>query len=194
MSRKAGANGNLRAVLPKQDRRIVEREVLPAYLEESLGIPVELHEAAHRVRYDDGVEAIEVADLEGLSAAVAMARALMPIKFSAAELKFLRKALGLTGKELANALETSVETVSRWENGQHMGGYVEKNYRLLICSLLKDRAPAVPYKPETIAFMKIKVPADPNFRVPPMAFRRVHLQKMNSPTVEDAWGTSQAAA
>lgn len=194
MEEKAGANNNRRAVLPKQDRKILKEEILSTYVEKSLGICVELREAARKVTYDDGTVATEIPDIEGLVATVAMARALMPIRFSASELKFLRKAIGYTGRELAEALETSIETVSRWENGQQMGGYVEKNYRLLICSLLREAAPAVPYDPDMIAFMKVKVPTGSSAPIPPIVVQRVRLHKIKSSTLESAWGTTQLAA
>jgi len=38
---------------------------------------------------------------------------------SSAAFKFIRKALGLKGQQLAALLGTTKETVSRWENGKH---------------------------------------------------------------------------
>jgi transcriptional regulator with XRE-family HTH domain len=67
----------------------------------------------------------------------------------------LRKALDLTGAELAEVLDVRKETVSRWENDQEpMGPHREKLFRLLIGDQLGPLC-AVKYQPSEILFMKI---------------------------------------
>jgi transcriptional regulator with XRE-family HTH domain len=93
----------------------------------------------------------EIPDTNGLVAAVAITRCLLPLSLSGAEIKFVRKALEMTGREFAELMETRPETVSRWEtDDQAIGGFVEKILRQKVCERLKGRAPAVDYEPAMI--------------------------------------------
>ena len=86
----------------------------------------------------------DIPDMPGLVAAVAVSRAKEPIKLSGQEIRFLRKAVGLTAKELASDLDVSEETVSRWENGHlAIGNSVERILRWKVCKALQDKAPAI---------------------------------------------------
>jgi uncharacterized protein YceH (UPF0502 family) len=57
-------------------------------------------------------------DLDGLYVAVARAIALSPSELTAAELRFLRKRLGLTQDELGARVEKKGQTVAKWEKGE----------------------------------------------------------------------------
>src|SRR5262245_38204473 len=61
--------------------------------------------------------AVEIPDPEGLTAAVVVARATDALKLNGREIKFMRKAMEFTAKELADLLDVTEETISRWETG-----------------------------------------------------------------------------
>lgn len=153
----------------------VSRRVLDEYRDDLLGIPVIVRNAVVEITEADGEVSYEIPNSRGLTAAAAMVRALIPIRLSPTELRFLRKAMEMTGRELAEALEVRPESVSRWENGhEEMGGFVEKNLRLLTCEQLAPLAPAIDYKPAMIAYMKVT--AAPPGSLPPLAFERVVMK------------------
>jgi len=140
---------------------------------------------------DEGVVAIEIPDIEGLSAAAAVARCLAGTRLQGAELRAIRRILGLTAGELAARLgeKTSHETISRWEHEkQPMGAYAEKVFRLVACEELKDKAPGVPYEAADLAKLIVTDPwrADPSFALPPFVFARIKLQMLNKDVI-DAW-------
>ena len=58
--------------------------------------------------------------MEGLRAAMAVTRVNDPLKLNGREIRFLRKALGYTGKELAEKMQVTAESVSRWENDKEL--------------------------------------------------------------------------
>ena len=98
---------------------------------------------------------VEIPDAEGLTAAVVVARALMPVKLNGREIKFMRKAMELPAKELAEKLDVSEETISRWENQQVIGGANEKLFRYLACNSLGSSAPAIPWEMDHILDLNI---------------------------------------
>ena len=83
----------------------------------------------------------DIPDMPGLIAAVSVARAAkQPLKLSGPEIRFLRKAIGKSAKELAEDLRVTDETVSRWENGHLlMGEHIERIFRWTVCDELGDR-------------------------------------------------------
>jgi len=94
---------------------------------------------------------IDIPDMPGLVAAVAVSRAKEPLKLNGQEIRFLRKAVGLTAKELASDLDVSEETVSRWENGHlAIGNSVERILRWKVCKALQDKAPAIAWDDDEI--------------------------------------------
>jgi hypothetical protein len=98
----------------------VRSEILPEYRDDGLvGLPnvVILNAARQFVCVECGEDnGISVPDIDGLEAAVAVTRVMTPVKLRGSELRFLRRALGLKAKELAERLEVADETISRWEN------------------------------------------------------------------------------
>lgn len=79
-----------------------------------------------------GKEEVVIDDLIGLIGAVVRARVLHPRKLSGKELKFVREALGVQAKQLADFLEISAEHLSRCENGpKAMSASSEKLLRCL---------------------------------------------------------------
>lgn len=89
--------------------------VLPEHTEDLGGIVVNLLNALRVYRCDDcGAEETEIPDLRGLVRTVAMARALLPVQLSGKDILFMRRALDMTQRQFAEAMELTLETVSRW--------------------------------------------------------------------------------
>ena len=137
--------------------RIIER-----YEETGLGLPypVTLMNAAEELLDDETGErlGIRVPNLEALAAAVALVRCLHPLQLAGQEVRFIRRTLGLTQRELAEQLEIeATETISRWENGPAgtAGGYTEKLLRSVAVIQLKGRVPGVDAGPEHIPALRI---------------------------------------
>jgi transcriptional regulator with XRE-family HTH domain len=169
---------------PRLSRQQVRREVLETYKEVLLGIPVVLKDAVVREIDEAGEETITIPKMDGLVAAVAVTRCLMPRKLAGREIRFLRKALGLQAKELAEALDLTPETISRWENdAQAIGDNFEKLLRHYVCAKLHTRAPAIDFDPEMIATLRV-VPAGPVEDVQPLVFELVKLKRDGTKTRE----------
>ncbi|MCA3416073.1 MAG: hypothetical protein INF84_15865, partial [Roseomonas sp.] len=82
--------------------------VLPRYEEKSLGLPypvVLINAAVEHVDAAGNVLGVSVPDLEGLAAAVAVARAFLPVELTGAEVRFMRKVIGMSAKDFAEALK-----------------------------------------------------------------------------------------
>ncbi|HXR34396.1 MAG TPA: hypothetical protein VN754_00500 [Candidatus Binataceae bacterium] len=167
-------------------------ETMKEYHDDGLiGLPgvVVLDAARKYICEDCGEEnGISIPDEEGLEAAAAVARAGIPIPLRGREIRFLRGALGLTARQLAQFLPATEESVSRWENDKHpMGAQNEKILRLLVARLLKDRAPAIGF--DELAILKGRIEAAPSKRgrEPKLLFRRVRIQS------KPAWAEPEAA-
>jgi DNA-binding transcriptional regulator YiaG len=134
---------------------------LERYEENGFGLPypVILENAAEEVLDDAGNRlGIRVPNLEGLAATVAVVRCLSPRQLCGREVRFIRRVLGLTQRELADQLEIkSDQTISRWEKDVEgaVGGYVEKLLRSLTLIQLHDHASAVSADPKAIANLTI---------------------------------------
>lgn len=158
-----------------------------------IGLHVIARHAA--VKAGDGDdETVELPKLDELMAAAAVTRCLMPERLRGHEVRAMRKILRMTLADLASSLDekTAVETVSRWEKDQPMGGYAEKVLRLFICSKLKDRAPGINYDAEMIAYLKQVDPwrANPDYELPAIELELVRLKQKGS--VDNNW-TAEAA-
>jgi len=80
----------------------VKEAVLPAYDIDLRGIIVRLVDCVTQVSCDAcGEDTIEIPDLDGLSKTAAMARALVPFRLTGKEVRFMRFALDMTGREFA---------------------------------------------------------------------------------------------
>ncbi len=118
-----------------------------------IGVPVTLTDAVEG--FDDG--SVRFPNLEMLLATVAVARVLIPVQFTGAEIRFLRHALDRTGAEFAEAIDLSDKSVvSRWENDRvRPGGFTEKVIRQLVLNELGPRAPGIPVPGNAIPSMRI---------------------------------------
>lgn len=92
--------------------------ILPEYAMDNLGISfkVILVDSAKCKTGEQGPE-IYIPDYQGLIKQIAVSRAAHPMKLKSGDIKFLRKTLGLKGKDLAEKLDISAEHLSRCENG-----------------------------------------------------------------------------
>lgn len=107
-----------------------------------LGIPVRVREGAHVLECEQcGAKEVVIESMGHLLAAAAFALAFVPYKLNGEEVRFCRKALGISGKRLAEVLSVQPETVSRWENDkQPVTDALEKILRMRVASELRDRA------------------------------------------------------
>ncbi len=153
-----------------------------------MGIPVIVKDAAIVETDAAGDETVTIPDMDALVAAIAVSRCLEPGKLAGAEIRFMRKALGMTQAEFAETLEIDPATVSRWENdGQVLGGFAEKCLRHLVCDTFYAEFPYFDYNPKLLSYMKITLP-DQAERNEPMVFVRVRRVSDQ----ESIWGRQAA--
>lgn len=168
---------------------------LDSYLHQVGGSLVELIDSVARFRCVKGcaAEAIEIPNLVGLIAAVALSRAMQPMKLTPAEIRFLRKTIGLQSKALADSLNVSAEAVSRWESGaQTMSPQAEKVLRIVAVSILGPRAPAIDVDVNTVLGLKLTPCRDGSNGVEPMRFELVRLKDRDKK--EPHWDTTEELA
>ncbi len=132
--------------------------LLPLYQVTSIGLEVVVVETAVEYTCDKcGRKEVSVPDLKGLTAAAAVTRVQLPQKLSSSEVKFLRKSIRLTAKQLGDCLEVSPETVSRWENDKTpIGPGSEKLLRLLVGIRIGECAPGVDFDEKAVLQMKVQ--------------------------------------
>nr|WP_294557275.1 hypothetical protein [uncultured Rhodopila sp.] len=96
---------------------------------------------------DDRGERIgtRIPNLQGLSATVAIARCLHPLKLRGAEVRFIRRVLDVNQMDFSAQLELgSVESISRWENDvRPVGDSVDKLLRFVAIASLRELAPGI---------------------------------------------------
>lgn len=101
-------------------------------------------------------------------------RALNPARLSGKEARYIRRALDMTQKDFANAMELSHEHVSRWENDHKgLGGAGEKLVRHNVCALLHKEV-ICDYDPKAIANMEFTPFSEEG--LPPVEMVRVRVQ------------------
>jgi len=105
------------------------------------GMHVEVFDAVQELVCDKcGVLRTDVPNLPGLMAAVAVMRSNSERKLCGQEIRFLRKAMDNTAKELAAHLDTTEETISRWENDKLViSNPFERMLRVRACRELGER-------------------------------------------------------
>ena len=160
--------------------RPVTRTVLGEYEDDliGIGVPVRLVDSVIEERCDECgvVVGREIPDFDGLVAAVAVSRALHPLKLRGEELRFLRKALEVSAKELAEIIGVTQETMSRWENNRDpITPAMEKLIRFMVVVYLGDKAPAIDFDPKDVADMRI-VSVCRDCAKPQMCFERVKVR------------------
>lgn len=175
--------------------RPVTRSTLHEYQDEHMGIPIVLYDAAIEERCEHcNCSSIEIPDLKGLIAAIAVCRVMVDQKLRGKDLRFLRTALGMTARSFAELVGVSGETISRWENDKEpITPSTEKLIRLTAGALLEDQAPAVTFDQKKIAEMKIKGVA-PMDGYPPLGFNRVAFKAQRDKKSEPHWENHRLAA
>jgi len=169
-------------------------ELLPTYDADVIGIPVTLRNGALHHSCDScGFDGIEILDSENLSAAAAVARILLPIVLSGAEIRFLRKACQMNGKQFANELGCDNATLSRWENGGGAGEVTERNIRDTVWSLLYKRVPAIQVEPGHFKRMETYRLNDGE-SLPRLVLERVRLKDSARQTKSDEWDIYERCA
>lgn len=160
-----------------------------------IGLPVTLLDAIRVEEDADGDELIRIPRQSELFAAVAMSVALDPLALSGKELRFLREAVDMTGKEFADAIDCAPAVLSRWENGkQAIGGYAERVIRQLVCEELKAAAPGIAYEPAAIPRLKIVRRQEGSERRLVMRCERVSVRDGGSQRVDLHWLSAATVA
>jgi hypothetical protein len=165
-------------------------ETLPTFQADSIGIRgVEVIDAVQQASCVkcEAVAYTMIPDLPELIAAVAVWRVMIPVKLVDFEIKFLRQALNLQSKELAEKLQVTPETVSRWENRQSpISDGSERSLRVLVGDRLQEQAPGIRFEPSAVATMKLQGPR-PQLVIP-MSFCRVLVNPE-----QEAWNPRRVA-
>lgn len=165
---------------------------LPSHQYEIGGARVELVDSALQVACECGERGVIIPNLFGLIAAVAIARAQNPVKLNGREIRFLRKTLEMPAKALAEMLEVSPETVSRWETDkQPISPTNERIFRMKIVVGLCDRAPAMEPRLDELTTMKL-VPFRNALDAQIGRFTLVRLKRDGKK--DDQWDTELLAA
>jgi DNA-binding transcriptional regulator YiaG len=174
----------------------MSRQVLDEYEDDLIGIgnPVTLINAVYEERCEAcGFTQKVIPDLDGLIAAVAASRALHPLKLRGEEIKFMRKALEVSAKDLAALMNVAPETISRWENNREpIAPGTEKFLRLLVAGLLREKAPEIDCGVDVtgeIAKMKI-APVCSEKGKPLMCFERTKVRFAPSKGTVTRWDRS----
>ncbi|MBL4721053.1 MAG: hypothetical protein JKY20_07985 [Alphaproteobacteria bacterium] len=164
----------------------LRHEILDRYEDDLFGIPVVLRHAVIKSIDDDtGREFTTIPDEEGLAAAIAMARALCPIKLRPEDIRMMRKTLGMKSKDFAAVLDMDPTRLSRLEKDTDgLGGFSEKNIRQYVCARLKRDAPAISYDPAAIVTMEF---LRGGAEFPKITFERVRLKMAESQLKSDSW-------
>ena len=108
-----------------------------------LGVPVRVSNGAQLITCEEcGAAETVIESLKELIVTAAVALSFVPYKLNDEEIRFCRKAIGKSGKDLALLLGVKPETVSRWENGkQPINDATEKIFRQIVVVELKDSVP-----------------------------------------------------
>ncbi|MBV1829247.1 hypothetical protein HNW77_00020 [Komagataeibacter sp. AV436] len=103
---------------------------LPSCEKDGLGLPYAvtlIDTAEEEIDETTGeVIGVSVPDMEGLVAAVAMARVLIPTGLLQQEVRFMRDMLNLGSGKMAEILTMTPESYSRWENGNRASGLTSR--------------------------------------------------------------------
>jgi len=109
------------------------------------------------------------------------------------DIKFLRKALRMNAKVLAESLGVTPETLSRWENDKDpIGPANEKLLRLIVGLTLSDKAPAIKFDQKEIASMRIQSVRPVGIRRV-MCFKRVSVVNQEK-DLEESWREEEKKA
>ena len=134
------------------------------YEDDTLGLPypITLIDAVEEEVENGEVVGISIPNMEGLVAAVAATRCLIPQRMKGDELRFIRGVIGKGSAEFAKDLEMDPATYSRWENDKgQCGAWAEKSVRALALMILGDRVPHLSLDPKDIVSLRFIGPDVP---------------------------------
>ena len=164
-------------------------EIIDHFEDDLFGIPIVIHHSVHRETNDAGRVLITIPHEDRLGAAIAMARALIPVKLKPEDIRMMRKTLGMRAKDFAAQLDMSPARLSRLEKStQGLGSFTELNMRQFVCARLKKVAPAIDYDPGDLATMRLF-----EGEVRPLEFELVSLKQVVPPSKSDEWDLAKAA-
>ena len=83
-----------------------------------------------------GEEEVAIPAIEALHQSIASALASKAQRLQPSEVRFLRKHLGLSGRDFASLLRVTPETVSRWENPKRESEHIGETSELLLRTLI----------------------------------------------------------
>jgi DNA-binding transcriptional regulator YiaG len=164
--------------------------ILDRYEEKLTGLPypIVLLDAAEEITHPKTGEILGVAvpDAAELAAAVALALSFMPVRLTGAEVRFIRRVMGMTGQDLAAAVEMDGATLSRWEHDkQDVGGWADKALRMAAVLKLQDQAPGSSLRPEDIVTLRL-LPR-PAGSHPIITVRRTHSERAGAAVETGGW-------
>lgn len=174
------------------------RRVLERYEETGLGLPypVVLIDAAVEHTDEAGnVLGVSILNLEGLAAAVAVARAFHPVELDGREVRFMRKVLGMSATDFAENLKMDPATLSRWENNkQTVGQWADSQARLGTVAILAQRMSDLKPNMEAL-FSLVTRKRDEGEAWPTFELRLRHIEPAEiAPSSEQSWQPELKAA
>lgn len=162
-----------------------DTRIRPEFVDEQMGLPVILLDSVYEARSGSASGPV-IPDETGLEVAMAMARIMDEHKLNGQEIKFLRRAIGLKAVDLADFLDVTPETLSRWENAKEpISTNPERVLRIRVYNALRRKAPGVKASAEAILGMKFRL-----FRVAgdgTMVFRRLFAVNFDNDQAEYVW-------
>lgn len=133
-------------------------KVMLQYETDELGIPLVIFNSVQQSTCKKCGEITHLIPFpDRLIAAAAIGRCKLPLKFSGDEIRFIRKAMNVASKDLAEILCVAPETFSRWENDKApIAPASEKMLRIVAWLKLGASAPAIDFDPREIMDMPVK--------------------------------------
>lgn len=98
----------------------------------------------------NGHELLAIPGMAKLHRAIALAIISKSERLLPAEVKYLRKYLGLSNQDFASVMGVGEETSSRWANGLEMGASAENLLRILVLRGLKPES----YPADEVSYLK----------------------------------------
>jgi hypothetical protein len=138
---------------------VQEQKIKDYNAEALLGIDgVILHDAVVETRCTlcNALDSVIIPNVQGLIAAVAVSRVMIPLKLRGKEIRFLRKAVELSPEELSNTVDVRADGISRWENDKEViNSRSEKLLRLFVGKKLAHLT-AIKFDADAIFSMKFR--------------------------------------
>lgn len=171
----------------------VKTTIMPTHATNEVGIPLVLFNSVREKTCSKCGQVISrtIQHPDRLIAAAAVSRCAAPEKLVGSEIRFLRKSLEKSAKELAKFLGVSAETLSRWENDKApMNPLAERLLRLFVGTELRSKAPAIEFDAHSVLQMQLVAIRRP---CPPMVFEIVKYKVRPEDPAEQHFEQSRAA-